>query len=155
MQSLQGRDGKGSIYVFAAGNGGFLFDSCAADGYTQSIHTISIGALTSDGSPASYDERCSAKMASTFVNHVAIPGLVMIQNNNCCFCDVWDFKKVLCEKLIIKKHFMLCCSTITVDLERLRHILCCIWFNWQAGASQPSLQLARFFYSYPARPHTV
>ena len=78
---MQGRDGKGSIYVFAAGNGGRVNDSCAADGYTQSIHTISIGALTSDGSPAPYDERCSAKMASTFVNHVFIPGLVMTHNN--------------------------------------------------------------------------
>ena len=30
-----GRGGKGSIYLFASGNGGF-YDSCNCDGYTNS-----------------------------------------------------------------------------------------------------------------------
>ena len=68
---LQGRGGKGSIYVWAAGNGGDR-DSCAADGYVQSIYTIAIGALQSDGERATYDERCSAKIASTFVTHTDV-----------------------------------------------------------------------------------
>ena len=59
---LQGRRGKGSIWVWAAGNGGHL-DTCAADGYASSIYTIAIGAANSNGTAAPYDERCSAKMA--------------------------------------------------------------------------------------------
>ena len=37
-----GRGGKGSIYIFACGNGGST-DSCNADGYANSIYTITIG----------------------------------------------------------------------------------------------------------------
>ena len=64
---LQGRDGKGSIYVWASGNGGRVGDSCAADGYVMSIYTIAIGAASHDGSQAAFDESCSGKMATTFV----------------------------------------------------------------------------------------
>ena len=80
--STQGRRGKGSIFVFASGNGGRNDDTCAADGYIQSIYTIAIGALLSDGRPTDYDERCSAKMASTFVNYAPNPAIVRI----------WDVK---------------------------------------------------------------
>ena len=56
--------------MWAAGNGGrFDIDSCAADGYVQSIYTIAIGSVASDGEPAYYDERCSAKIASMFVSN--------------------------------------------------------------------------------------
>ena len=61
----QGRGGKGSIYTFAAGNGG-PGDSCAADGYTNSIYTISVGSAASDGTQSSFDEMCSGKMVVTF-----------------------------------------------------------------------------------------
>ena len=64
--ALQGRDGKGSIYVWAAGNGGSYFDSCAADGYVNSIYTIAVGSADQNGQQAYYDENCSAKMAVTF-----------------------------------------------------------------------------------------
>ena len=63
---LQGRDGKGSIFVWANGNGG-LFDDCAADGYASSIYTISVGAIGVDGNPSPFDEPCSAKMVVTYV----------------------------------------------------------------------------------------
>ena len=82
MLSTQGRHGKGSIFVFSSGNGGRNDDDCAANGYVQSIYTIGIGALLSDGRPTDYDERCSAKMASTFVNLASNPAIVRI----------WDFK---------------------------------------------------------------
>ena len=62
---MQGRNGKGNIYVWAAGNGG-SYDSCAADGYITSIYTIAVGAANDVGSPAGYDEQCSAKMVVTF-----------------------------------------------------------------------------------------
>ena len=54
------------IYVFASGNGGRNYDSCAADGYSASIFTISIGFANSYGGQADYDEQCACKMAVTF-----------------------------------------------------------------------------------------
>ena len=63
----QGRGGKGSIYVWAAGNGGHLGDSCAADGFVSSIYTIAIGSASANGTAAFYDEKCSAKMATNFI----------------------------------------------------------------------------------------
>lgn len=62
----QGRNGKGSIYVFASGNGGWYYDSCAADGYVNSIYTIAIGSADQNGNQASYDENCTAKIAVTY-----------------------------------------------------------------------------------------
>ena len=38
-----------------------------ADGYTQSIYTISVGAIGVDGNPSWFDEECSAKMVTAFV----------------------------------------------------------------------------------------
>ena len=55
--------------MWAAGNGGEYLDSCAADGYVSSIYTIAIGSVGSHGYAAFYDERCSAKMAVTFVHN--------------------------------------------------------------------------------------
>lgn len=60
---LRGRLGKGSIYVWAAGNGRNNGDSCAFDGYASSIYTIPIGALDSSGEQAWYSESCAALMA--------------------------------------------------------------------------------------------
>ncbi|CAI8020344.1 Furin [Geodia barretti] len=57
----EGRDGKGSIFVWANGNGG-PNDDCAADGYASSPYTISVGAIRGDGRPSEYDEPCSAKL---------------------------------------------------------------------------------------------
>ena len=44
-----GRQGKGSIYIWASGNGGRLTDSCNCDGYTNSIFTLSISSATQAG----------------------------------------------------------------------------------------------------------
>ena len=62
----QGRNRKGSIFVWAAGNGGNNNDSCAADGYASSIYTIAVGSADQQGKQAYYDENCAAKMATTF-----------------------------------------------------------------------------------------
>ena len=35
--------------MWAAGNGGSFFDSCAADGYVLSIYTIPVGAADQSG----------------------------------------------------------------------------------------------------------
>ena len=62
----KGRSGKGSIYVWAAGNGGEYHDSCAADGYASSIYTIAVGSADQNGQQADYDESCTAKIAVTY-----------------------------------------------------------------------------------------
>ncbi|KAL3861834.1 hypothetical protein ACJMK2_007848 [Sinanodonta woodiana] len=60
-----GRSGKGSIYTWAAGNGG-MDDNCNADGYVNSIYTIGVTSLDSTGIPAYYSEVCAAVMATTY-----------------------------------------------------------------------------------------
>lgn len=54
--------------MWAAGNGGEVGDSCAADGYVNSIYTIAVGSANSNGLASSYDEQCAAKMAIAFVD---------------------------------------------------------------------------------------
>jgi len=64
---LQGRHGKGNIYVWASGDGG-ADDDCNCDGYAASMWTVSINSATNDGQTAGYDESCSSTLASTFSN---------------------------------------------------------------------------------------
>ncbi|XP_020608042.1 neuroendocrine convertase 1-like [Orbicella faveolata] len=66
MGARQGRHGKGSIFVFAAGNGGINGDSCAFNGYVNSIHTIAISGVDWDGLVPAYTEPCAAIMAVTY-----------------------------------------------------------------------------------------
>ncbi|MEQ2266581.1 hypothetical protein XENORESO_011180, partial [Xenotaenia resolanae] len=61
----KGRRGTGSIFVWAAGNGGMQNDHCGADGYVNSIYTIAIGAITQTGKPAYFGEPCPGVMAVT------------------------------------------------------------------------------------------
>ncbi|WAR29044.1 KEX2-like protein [Mya arenaria] len=59
------RGGKGVIYVFAGGNGGFD-DNCNMDGYVNSIYTIGINGVARDLEPPGYAEPCSAVLASAY-----------------------------------------------------------------------------------------
>ena len=52
--------------MWAAGNGGLNFDSCAADGLASSIYTISVGSADQNAGQASYDEDCAGKMVVTY-----------------------------------------------------------------------------------------
>lgn len=61
-----GRDGKGSIYVFASGNGAANDDNCNFDGYTNSIYSITVGAIDRKGLHPFYSEKCSAQMVVTY-----------------------------------------------------------------------------------------
>ncbi|KAG0083396.1 pheromone processing endoprotease, partial [Podila epicladia] len=63
-----GRGGLGSIYVFATGNGGAQDDDCNFDGYTNSLYTVSIGAIDRLGRHPYYSEACSAQLAVTYSN---------------------------------------------------------------------------------------
>ncbi|KAL3476409.1 peptidase S8/S53 domain-containing protein [Aspergillus californicus] len=62
----KGRDGKGSIFVFAAGNGATSGDNCNFDGYTNSIYSITVGAIDREGKHASYSESCSAQLVVAY-----------------------------------------------------------------------------------------
>ena len=61
-----GRDGRGSIFVWASGNGGVSFDNCNCDGYTNSIWTLSIGSTSENGNKPWYAEECSSTLAVTY-----------------------------------------------------------------------------------------
>ncbi|KAI9843405.1 MAG: pheromone processing endoprotease [Sclerophora amabilis] len=61
-----GRGGKGSIFVFASGNGAGSDDNCNFDGYTNSIYSITIGAIDRKGLHPYYAEKCSAQLVVTY-----------------------------------------------------------------------------------------
>lgn len=63
--NLRGRLGKGSIYVWAAGNGGGNQDYCSFDNYASSPYVFPIGALDYSGQQAWYSESCAALLAVT------------------------------------------------------------------------------------------
>jgi subtilisin-like proprotein convertase family protein len=51
-----GRGGRGTIYLWAGGNGGDSEDNSNYDGYANSIHTIAVGASDSTGNRSSFSE---------------------------------------------------------------------------------------------------
>ncbi|KAJ7510200.1 peptidase S8/S53 domain-containing protein [Mycena galericulata] len=57
-----GRGGKGSIYVFASGNGAAHGDQCNFDGYTNSIYSVTVSAVDHKGLHPYYSEPCAANM---------------------------------------------------------------------------------------------
>ena len=65
-----GRQGLGSIFVFAVGNGGSSGDNCNFDGYTNSPYTITVSAMKNDQKHLSYSEECSATMISMYTGSI-------------------------------------------------------------------------------------
>lgn len=61
-----GRQGKGSIYVWASGNGGRHMDNCNCDGYAASIYTITVGSVNQRGDLPWYGELCPAILTVTY-----------------------------------------------------------------------------------------
>ena len=61
-----GRGGKGSLFVFASGNGGAVDDQCNMDGYTNSIYSVTVGAIDRKGARPFYSEACTAMMVVTY-----------------------------------------------------------------------------------------
>ncbi|RAK74249.1 kexin kexB [Aspergillus fijiensis CBS 313.89] len=61
-----GRGGRGSIFVFAAGNGANYDDNCNFDGYTNSIYSITVGAIDRENKHPSYSESCSAQLVVAY-----------------------------------------------------------------------------------------
>ncbi|XP_020811721.1 furin-like protease 1 isoform X1 [Drosophila serrata] len=64
--TTKGRGGKGSIFIWASGNGGREQDNCNCDGYTNSIWTLSISSATEEGHVPWYSEKCSSTLATTY-----------------------------------------------------------------------------------------
>lgn len=62
----RGRNGLGSIYVFAIGNGAMADDNCNFDGYTNSIYSVSVGGIDRAGGHPYYSEACSAQLVVTY-----------------------------------------------------------------------------------------
>ncbi|XP_051278441.1 proprotein convertase subtilisin/kexin type 5b isoform X2 [Dicentrarchus labrax] len=61
-----GRKARGSIFVWASGNGGRSRDHCSCDGYTNSIYTISISSTAESGRKPWYLEECSSTLTTTY-----------------------------------------------------------------------------------------
>jgi hypothetical protein len=71
-----GRNGKGTIYVWASGNGRHMKDSCAFDGYAGNPYVNAIGAIDYNGNQAYYSEGCSNLLAVTPSSGVPTHGIV-------------------------------------------------------------------------------
>ncbi|XP_068561703.1 proprotein convertase subtilisin/kexin type 5 [Cebidichthys violaceus] len=61
-----GRHGRGSVFVWASGQGGRRGDHCSCDGYSSSIYTVSISSATRRGSQPDHLERCSSTLATAY-----------------------------------------------------------------------------------------
>ncbi|KAM4719585.1 proprotein convertase subtilisin/kexin type 5 [Anableps anableps] len=61
-----GRQGRGSIFVWASGNGGQTGDHCSCDGYSSSIYTISVSSVSPHGVRPEYLEQCSSTLAAAY-----------------------------------------------------------------------------------------
>jgi kexin len=61
-----GRGGKGSVFVFASGNGAALGDQCNFDGYTNSIYSVTVAAVDAKGLHPYYSEACAANMVVAY-----------------------------------------------------------------------------------------
>ncbi|KAK5851566.1 hypothetical protein PBY51_023112 [Eleginops maclovinus] len=57
----KGRRGRGSVFVWASGNGGLRGDHCSCDGYSSSIYTVSISSSSSETL-----ERCTSTLAAAY-----------------------------------------------------------------------------------------
>ncbi|XP_013360512.1 PREDICTED: proprotein convertase subtilisin/kexin type 4 [Chinchilla lanigera] len=66
-----GRGGLGTLFVWASGNGGLHYDNCNCDGYTNSIHTLSVGSATWQGRVPWYSEACASILTTTFSSGLA------------------------------------------------------------------------------------
>ncbi|KAJ7632936.1 peptidase S8/S53 domain-containing protein [Roridomyces roridus] len=61
-----GRGGKGSVFVFASGNGAASGDQCNFDGYTNSIYSVTVSAVDHKGLRPYYSEACTANMVAAY-----------------------------------------------------------------------------------------
>ena len=60
-----GRRGLGSLFIFGSGNGHIDGDNCGADGYANSMYTITFAAADYNGKKAMYCGRFNWKKVSS------------------------------------------------------------------------------------------
>jgi len=89
-----GRDGKGSLFVFASGNGGRNGDQCNFDGYTNSIYSVTVGAVDYKGLHPTYSEGCAANMIVAYSSGSG-KHIVRIIHRRMVFCDTDHFDRLL------------------------------------------------------------
>lgn len=70
-----GRGGKGSIYIFTAGNGRKTGDHSNYNGYANSPYTLAVGASTDQGTQAPYSES-GANLWVNAPSHSDIPNII-------------------------------------------------------------------------------
>ena len=63
---VKGRHGKGTLLIWASGNGGGNDDDCGADGYASHQHIFSIGSINHLGKTTNFDERCPSTIAVVY-----------------------------------------------------------------------------------------
>ncbi|XP_039610855.1 proprotein convertase subtilisin/kexin type 4-like [Polypterus senegalus] len=78
-----GRNGLGSIFVWASGNGGSLYDNCNCDGYSSSIFTVSVSSTTEAGTVPWYSEACSSTLTTAYSGGV-VPQVVTTDLRHRC-----------------------------------------------------------------------
>lgn len=76
LRQVLARNTAGRIYVWAAGNGRALGDSCAFDGYAGNPYVNAIGATDYDGGQAFYSEGCSNLLAVAPSSGSAAHGII-------------------------------------------------------------------------------
>ncbi|KAL4981215.1 peptidase S8/S53 domain-containing protein [Aspergillus desertorum] len=79
-----GRSGRGSLFVFAAGNGASSDDNCNFDGYANSIYSITVGAIDRLGTHPPYAESCAAQLVVTYSSGHG-HGIYSTDNGDQCF----------------------------------------------------------------------
>ena len=59
--------------MFGCGNGATVIskDSCAFNGYVNSIYTIAVASITKDGKVTEFSEPCSAVMTAVYSENMA------------------------------------------------------------------------------------
>ena len=90
----------GAIYTFAAGNGGITQDSCAYNGYVNSIYTIAINGVNKDGSNPSYAEECPAIMATAY-SRDTLSGLGKVVSKKYLHCKPVPWEWLTSRKILV------------------------------------------------------
>ena len=68
--------------MFSSGNEGEFDDDCSACGLCTSIYTNCIGSASVNGRQAFYDEKCSSKMAVTFVSGAGVGDIDVVRTQS-------------------------------------------------------------------------
>ncbi|XP_033845941.2 proprotein convertase subtilisin/kexin type 5 [Periophthalmus magnuspinnatus] len=78
-----GRQGRGSIFVWASGNGGHSGDHCSCDGYSNSIYTVSISPTLWSGARPGFHERCPSTLATAYSGGEGKPMMTAGDHQTC------------------------------------------------------------------------